>query len=231
MAFANTRWSLVLAAGEESKTALSDLITIYWYPLYAFARRRGVESHAAEDLVQGFFAVLIEKGYLRAADRERGRFRTFLLTAFRHYMSKEREKAAAQKRGGDRVHLSLDFESGEERYRLEPESDLTPERLFEREWALTLLEHVLSELEETAAHKGKGKLFAQLRPFLTSGSPAPSAADAADRLNMTSGAFQVALHRLKRQYRDALRAGIAETVQTPAVINDEIRRLMEAVAY
>jgi len=167
VAFANTRWSLVLAAGEESKTALSDLITIYWYPLYAFARRRGVESHAAEDLVQGFFAVLIEKGYLRAADRERGRFRTFLLTAFRHYMSKEREKAAAQKRGGDRVHLSLDFESGEERY----------------------------------------------------------------RLGMTSGAFQVALHRMKRRYRDALRAGIAETVETPADINDEIRRLMEAVAY
>jgi len=229
VAFQQTRWSLVLAAGEESRTALSSLISVYWYPLYAFARHRGADSHTAEDLVQGFFAVLIEKGYLRAADRERGRFRTFLLTAFRHYVSKERAKAGAQKRGGDRVHLSLDFEYGEERYRLEPESDLTPEKLYEREWALTLLDHVLAELGRFAIARGRGDLFAELSPFLTGGSPSPSAVDAADRLGMTPGAFKVALHRLRNRYRDALRNRIAETVETPADINAEIRHLMNAV--
>lgn len=229
MAFQQTRWSLVVAAGEESRTALSDLVTSYWYPLYAFARHQGAESHTAEDLVQGFFAVLIEKGYLRAADRERGRFRTFLLTAFRHYVSKERAKAGAQKRGGDRVHLSLDFEYGEERYRLEPSSDLTPEKLYEREWALTLLDHVLTDLEHAAIARGKADLFAELRPFLTGGSPTPSAVDAAERLGMTAGALQVALHRLKKRYRDALRAKIAETVESPDDVNAEIRHLMEVV--
>ncbi len=230
VAFATTRWSLVVAAGDDAPAALSDLIRIYWYPLYAFVRRGGASAEEAQDWVQGFFAALIEKHFLGKADPERGRFRTFLLTAFKRYVSKEREKAAAQKRGGGRIHLSLDFESGEERYRLEPPDDATPERLFERRWALALLERVLAGLQQDYGRRDQATSFAELKPFLAGGAPAPSKSEAAERLGLTPEAFRVALHRLKRRYRDALMAEILATVEDPADAKDEIRHLMDALA-
>lgn len=230
MAFQTTRWSLVVAAGEEAPSALSELAELYWYPLYAFARHLGRGEHEAQDLVQGFFALLLERGGLRAADPERGRFRTFLLTMFKRMMARVHEKERALKRGGGRPLLSLDFAWGEEKFRMEPAESLSPERLFERGWALTLLDKVLGELEAEYGRAGHSMLFAELRGFLAAGSQPPSQAEVADRLAMTSGALRVALHRLRARYRDLLRAEIAQTVADPADVNDEIRQLMNALA-
>jgi len=233
--FQTTRWSIVVAAaGEEGapaeREALESLCGAYWYPLYAFARRRGSDAHEAQDHVQGFFSVLLEKGYLRDADRERGRFRTFLIAAFRHFVSKEREKARALKRGGGRKRLSLDFERGEERYSLEPADDRTPEVVFERRWALTLLDRVLELLREEHRAAGRLDLFDALSPFLAGGSPLPTHRAAGEALGMSEGAVKVAVHRLRRKYRDTLRAEIARTVADPADVDAEIRHLMEALA-
>ena len=230
MAFATTRWSLVVEAGRDARPALSDLVAIYWYPLYAFARRRGAGVEDAQDLVQGFFAALIEKHFLLAADPERGRFRTFLLTAFKRYAAKEHEKAQAKKRGGDRVHLPLDFTTGEQRYRLEPADDATPERLYERRWALTLLEKVMSDLQADYGRRNESAQFTELRPFLTPGPDAEARQAAAGRLGLTDEAFRVALHRLRRRYRSRLEAEIRETVEGPAEVDGEIRDLMAALA-
>jgi RNA polymerase sigma-70 factor (ECF subfamily) len=186
-----------------------------------------VES--AQDLVQGFFAALIEKHFLLAADPERGRFRTFLLTAFKRYAAKEHEKAKAQKRGGDRVRLSLDFEVGERRYHAEPVDDVTPERLYERRWAVALLEKVLGDLQQEYGSRGKSALFVELRPFLVAGTPTASKAEAAARLGLSPEALRVALHRLRRRYRALLEGAILETLTDPADVTDEIRRLMEAL--
>ena len=230
MAFATTRWSLIVEAGQDAPSALSDLITIYWYPLYAFARRRGSRADEAQDLVQGFFAALIEKRFLQSADPERGRFRTFLLTAFKRYAAKEYEKSSAQKRGGDRVKLSLDFAVGEERYRLEPADDTTPERLYERRWALALLEKVLGDLEREYGRRDKSELFRELRPFLVAGTPDCAKTDVTERLGLTPEAFRVALHRMRKRYRVLLEAEILETLTNPAEMGDEIRHLMQALA-
>ncbi len=232
--FLTTQWSVVLAANEPdsavARGALEELCAAYWYPLYAFERRRGTSSHDAQDLVQEFFATLVEKGYLRDADRERGRFRTFLLTAFRNHTSKERAKAGAQKRGGDLTHLSLDFEDGERRYKSEPEDGLTPERVFERRWALTLLDLTLTRLEETMRADGKERVFTALRPFLAAGTLRPSYEDAAEAAGLTVSAVRSAIRRLRIAYRDALRDEIARTVPDGASVDDEIRHLMDAVA-
>jgi RNA polymerase sigma factor (sigma-70 family) len=234
--FETTHWSVVVAAGKtggpEAAVALATLCERYWSPLYAFVRRSGYDTHQARDLTQSFFAVLLEKGYVKDADRTRGRFRTFLLASVRHHLSKERDRERAQKRGGGRPVLSLDFEIGEESYRLEPVDDRTPERVFLRRYALTLLGTVLTRLED--AHHGKGKqkeaLFDSLAPFLGGGGPVPTQREVAERLGMTEGAVKVALHRLRRSYRQTLRAEIAETVADPAEVDDEIRELLEAVS-
>ena len=148
--FASTHWSVVLAAGQrespESNEALATLCRVYWYPLYAYARRRFDRSDEAQDLTQGFFAELLEKAYLQAVDPQRGKFRSFLLTAFKHYLVKERDRAAAQKRGGGRRFISLDFQIGESRYQLEPADHITPEIVYERRWAITLLDQALTQL-------------------------------------------------------------------------------------
>ncbi len=230
MAFKTTRWSLVIAAGAEAPSALSELAERYWYPLYAFARHQGRGESDAQDLVQTLFAVLLETGALRTADPERGRFRTFLLTVFKRMMAKEYEKERALKRGGGQTILSLDFERGEERFRLEPIDRLTPERLFERGWALTLLEKVLRDLEAEYGRDGHSALFTELRGFLVAGSLPPTQVEVAERLDMTPSAVRVALHRLRQRYRDRLRREIAHTVADPADIGDEIRHLMDALA-
>ena len=231
--FHTTRWTLVASAaegeGQDASEALAELCTAYWYPLYAFLRRRGSDEHEAADLVQGFFAELIEKDYVAQADRERGRFRGFLLVSLQHYASKQRAKERAQKRGGGRVHLPLDFEEGEQRYRLEPVDELTPEAIFERRWALTLLERTMERLAAYYAGGGpeKAERFETLKPCL-SGGAAPYR-DLGLRLGISETAVKVAVHRLRARYRDHLRQEIAETVFDPAEIDDEIRRLMEAL--
>ena len=232
--FATTRWSLVVAAGEgvspEGRAALETLCKDCWFPLYAFARRGGARPDDAQDLVQGFFAALLEKGYVRQADRERGRFRTFLLAAFRHHASNEREKERAAKRGGGATLLLLDLADGEDRYLAEPVDDRTPERVFEQRWALALLDRVLTELRTSYGDGPRGTVFEALRPLLIGGEPSSSLAEAASRLGMSEGAAKVALHRMRRRYRDLLRAVIAETVADPLEVDDEIRQLLQALA-
>ena len=229
MAFATTRWSLVIEAGRDAGSALADLVATYWYPLYAFARRRGTGADEAQDLVQGFFAALIEKRFLLAADPERGRFRTFLLTAFKRYAATEWERRRAHKRGGDRLHVSLDFEAGEARYRLEPTDDLTPERLYARRFALTLLQRVMDDLRREYGRREESERFEELCPYLPGGPPGDRAAAAA-RLGLTPEAFRVALHRLRGRYRRHLEAAIRETVADPADVAAEIRDLLDALA-
>ena len=227
--FRTTRWSVVLGAGRASGTALTDLCAAYWYPLYAYARRKGHAPDAAEDLTQGFFAELLEKNWVVAADREKGRFRAFLLTAFKRHIGHEREKAAALKRGGGRTRLSLDFEDGERRYSREPAHDLTPERIFDRRWALTLLGRVLDGLAADMEAEGKTSLFEALRPHLT-GEPAEETyREIARRLGLSEGGLKTAAHRLRARYRERLRGEISDTVSDPADVQDEIRALMEAL--
>ncbi len=232
--FLTTRWSMVVAAGDSDDSggpeALEDLCREYWFPLYAFERRRGTPPADAQDLVQSFFAEAIEKDYVKQANRERGRFRTFLIASFRHHASKEREKGRAQKRGGGRAPLPLDFADGESRVLLEPADDRTPERVFERRWALALLDRVMARLRAEEASAGRGDLFDGLRPYLA-GEGGPPHAETAARLGMSEGAVKVAVHRLRRRYRDALREAIAETVADAAEVDDEIRHLLAALAY
>jgi DNA-directed RNA polymerase specialized sigma24 family protein len=231
--FSVTRWSMVLAAGHRSsphsKQALESLCQTYWYPLYAYVRRRVPDVHEAQDLTQAFFASLLERDALQAADRERGRFRSFLLTAFKHFLADEWDKAKALKRGGGRRSIPLNLDSGESRYALEPVDELSPERLYEKQWALTFLDHVLSRLGEEFAAKGKETQFQALKPFLA-GQPEPGGFDVAARtLGISEAAAKVAAHRARRRYREILRAEIAETVAGPQEVDDEIRQLRAAL--
>jgi RNA polymerase sigma-70 factor (ECF subfamily) len=232
--FATTRWSLVVAAGEgltpEGRSALESLCRDCWFPLYAFARRGGAGPEEAQDLVQGFFAELLEKEFLRQADPARGRFRTFLLAAFRHHASKAREKERAQKRGGGARRFSLDVLDGERRYLAEPRDDHTPERLFERRWALAMLDRVLADLR--AAYEGGDRraVFEVLRPSLLAGEPGPAIDAAAATLSMSPSAVKMALHRLRRRYRDLLRARISETVADSSEVDDELRHLLASLS-
>lgn len=229
--FDTTRWSMVLAAADDdsgvARAALSELCEAYWYPLYAFARRRGAASAEAEDLTQGFFAMLLAKDYVRDADRTRGRFRTFLLAAFRHHCSKEFDKAKALKRGGGARVLSIDYAAGDARYALEPVENLTPEHLYAKRFALTILDRTLARVREAEAARGRSADFAVLQPFLAPGTGRPTYEEAAARLGLSDSALKSAVRRLRLRYRDALRAEIAETVPSAADVDAEIRELME----
>jgi RNA polymerase sigma-70 factor (ECF subfamily) len=232
--FHTTRWSLVLAAGQQasaaSHEALGALCQLYWYPLYAFARRQVSQAEEAQDLTQEFFARLLEKDYLRAADPERGKFRSFLLTAFKHFLAKERDRARAQKRGGGQQVLPLDFQAGEQRYSREPAHEVTAEKLFERRWALTLLDRVLARLRGEFEVAGKQTLFERLKGCLAGEkNPGGSYQELASDLQMTEGAVKVAVYRLRRRYQELLLEEIAQTVAAPEEIEDELRHLFEAV--
>lgn len=231
--FATTRWSIIVAAGgagsEQSQRALADLCQAYWYPLYVFARRRGSNAGDAQDLVQGFFAYLLEKGTLATADETRGRFRTFLLTVFQRYCSHERERAQAQKRGGGKVVIGFDAGDAEDRYRREPFHELTPERIYDRRFALTLLEAVFTRMGDDYADKGREELFERLKGTLT-GAAVETYGKIADDLGLTEAAVKIAAHRLRQQYKETLRSEIAQTVESADEIDDELRRLMESLA-
>ncbi len=230
--FATTHWSLVVAAGKrqepDGEAALAALCETYWYPLYAYLRRRGYDAPDAQDLTQGFFAKLLEKDYLDDADQQRGRFRSFLITALKRYVSKQREHASAQKRGGNRKRLSFDFEAGESHYRIEPSHDSTPDRIFDRRWALTVLDNSLTKLRQDYETSDKSRLFESLKVFLT-GEKGNSCKQVAEVHNMTEGAVKAAVHRLRKKYRELIRAEIAKTVADPGDIDDELRSLQAAL--
>jgi RNA polymerase sigma-70 factor (ECF subfamily) len=231
--FATTRWSLVLAAGRESsaesEAALATLCETYWYPLYAYVRRQGYDSAEAQDLTQGFFARLLEKKYVQQVQRERGRFRSFLLASLKHYIINEWDRSRAAKRGGGRKHLRVDFKAGESRYRLEPAGVETPESVFEKQWALALLEQVQEALRDEFRDAGKEDHFDRLSVYLTGETRSASYRELAAELGTTEGAVKVAVHRLRKRFRSRLREEIAQTVSSEADIDDEIRALFDAL--
>ncbi len=232
--FATTHWSLVLAAnGEDSAlgaSALERLCTTYWRPLYAYVRRRGYSAEDAEDLTQNFFRRLLEKDYLRLALKERGKFRTFLLTSLQRFLINEWARQRTVKRGGGQAPVSWDRESAEAFYLSERTEHLSPEIVFERRWAVSVLELVLSKLREEHARAGKGKLFEALKDLLWGDSESNSYSELASRVEMTEGALRTAMHRLRQRYRDLLRAEIAQTVTDPSEIDDELRQLFRALS-
>lgn len=232
--FALTHWSVVVAAaGSDSthaRTALEKLCRTYWQPIYAFVRRQGHSAHDAQDLTQEFFARLLEKKSLADVDRAKGRFRSFLLASLKHFLANEWDKARAEKRGGGRVLIPIDANAAESSCGVDPADGVTAEKIFERRWALTLLDQVLRRLREEHIHNGKEKLFEQLKVTLTEASRSVPYADIAMRLDMSEGAVKVAVHRLRQRYRELLRAEIAETVTSPGEVEEEIRALFSALA-
>ncbi len=218
------------ASSPEVRAAIEALCSAYWYPLYAFIRRRGHDPDAALDLVQGLFAHLVERDAFARADPRRGRFRTFLLAVCRNFLSDQGEQRQAQKRGGGLAIVSIDQSAAEGRYRVEPADTLTPDRLFERAWALALLERVLGQLRHEYTVAGKAALFERLEPTLAAGIDAEPLAAIAAALGATEGAVQVAAHRLRRRYRVLIRAEIGATVNDIAETDDEIRALFGALA-
>jgi RNA polymerase sigma-70 factor (ECF subfamily) len=214
----------------EARAALATLSESYWFPLYAFVRREGYSPDDAQDLIQAFFVRLLEKNYLAVADPERGRFRSFLLAALKHFLANQRKRGRAQKRGGGRAAISLDFPAAENRYRLEPADKLTPERLYEKRWALALLDRVLKRLRDELAAAGKPGRFDRLKQLLTGEPEADSYRQIAGELAMSEGAVKVAVHRLRRRYRELLEDEIAQTVAGPGELEEELRHLLSAVA-
>jgi RNA polymerase sigma factor (sigma-70 family) len=227
--FATTRWSVVISAGRDSspdsKRALESLCETYWYPLYAYVRRRVPDVNEAQDLTQAFFAELLEKNYVGSAVPDRGRFRAFLLTAFKHFLAKQWEKAKAQKRGGGRAPISLDFESADSNLRIEPSSGLTAEQCYDQQWAIALLGQILERLEVEFEQAGKAKLFDLLKGFIIGDHTGTTYAQVAESLNMTEAAARKSASRMRRRYGELLREEIAQTVAGPDEVDDEIRNL------
>lgn len=232
--FASTRWSIVLAAGRadrpDSRQALAELCQSYWYPLYAYVLRRINDPHEAQDLIQEFFSRLLEQNAFAIADPQRGRFRAFLLTSLRNFLTDQWNRTKARKRGGGQMRLSLNFESEKSLDALEPTDDQTPERLFDRQWAITLMDLVMTRLRDELVRAGKELHFEQLKGFLGGGRTGTSYAKVARELGISTGAAMVAAHRLRRRYRDLLREEIAQTVASPDEVDDEIRSLFTCLS-
>ena len=225
--FPTTRWTLVVAAGDprrkEARSALVSLCEGYWYPLYAYVRRRGYPADQAQDLTQDFFIRVIEGRYLDRADPEKGRFRSFILTSLKFFVADEADRQRAHKRGSGAVG-PLEFSSGEASYQREPAHDETPERIFERRWALSVLDRVVEKLRNEFVHHGRPEHFERLKVFLLGQSDAPYAALARE-MNTSEGALKVAIHRLRKRYRELFRLEIADTVADPAEVEAELRFL------
>ena len=225
--FPQTRWSVVLAARDDSDAprataALNEICQAYWFPLYVYIRRRGHSAHDAEDLTQGYMAALIERDYLSQADRHKGKLRSFLLTTLKHFLSDEYTKATALKRGGGAPQISFDAAAAEERYAMEPADEASPDRLFEKRWALTLLDNVLAGLRREYAQTGKEKLFDALQLFLAWNSGGDAYREVAARLDMKESAVRVAIFRLRRRYGEMLSAKVADTVTSEEDIAAEL---------
>jgi len=230
--FLTTHWSLVVQAADRgspaSAEALEALCRTYWLPLYLYVRRRAPNIDEAHDLTQEFFSRLLEKNYLAAAQPDRGRFRAFLLTAFKHFLANEWERARAQKRGGGKPAIPLDFRTGDSHHALEPAGGLTPEEAYDREWATTLLAAVIASLREEFTRDGKQAEFDLLKGFLTGEHAAETFAMAAQKLGRSEGAVKMSVQRLKARFRERLRDEIAQTVSGPDEIDAEIRDLFAA---
>lgn len=203
---------------------------IYWYPLYAYVRRRGYSREDAEDLTQGFFTRFLERNYLDGLSSEKGRFRAFLLASLKNFLANEWHKAHRQKRGGNLTALSLDWQSADSRYQIDLADSLTPDRIYDREWALALLEHVITRLRDECVADGKAQLFEELKPFLTADKSAVPYPHVAAQLGMAEGAVRVSVHRLRRRYRAVLRDEINQTLSDPAQLADEMQALLGAFA-
>jgi RNA polymerase sigma-70 factor (ECF subfamily) len=231
--FKSTHWSEVMAAcntnSPRAKEALERLCRTYWYPLYAYVRRKGNSADDAQDLTQEFFARLLSKNYLSVADRNRGRFRSFLLGSLEHFLAREWTRAHAQKRGGGGTVLSLDAMEAEDRYRLEPAHELRADRIFDRRWATTLLHQAMNQLREECAANQKAELFGKVEGLLSGEKGDASYADIAAALGTSEGAIKVAVHRLRQRYGELVRAEIAQTVATPAEADEELQYLFSVL--
>src|SRR6266478_605567 len=231
--FATTHWSVVVQAGEEesphTSEALAQLCNTYWYPLYVYVRRKGYAAHDAQDLTQEFFARLLARNYLGGVDRRKGKFRSFLLGALEHFLAKEWRRAHAQKRGGGQAVFSLDEVDAESRYLLEPAHDLTPEKIYDRRWATTILGDAMAELRKEYWARNQKELFAKLEGLLSGDGAPASYAKIAESLGMNEGALKVAVHRLRKRYGELIRSQIAQTVATPEEIDEELRYLFSVL--
>ena len=224
----------MVAAGRrhtpQSDHALEELCRSYWFPLYAYVRRRGHTKADAEDLTQAFFGRFLAKNYLEGLSAERGRFRAFLLAALKHFLANEWDKAQRQKRGGGVTHLSLDWQTADSKFQVAATNEPGPDQEFDREWALALLSKVIERLEAESIADGKAKLFEQLKVFLAAGKRETAQSEVAKSLGMEEGAVRVAVHRLRKRYRQLLRDEIANTLSDPAMVDEEMRALFGAFA-
>ena len=231
--FQTTKWTLVLQAGRgdgaQAQTALASLCEAYWYPLYEFVRRQGYSADQAADLVQGYFALLLEKGFLTKVDRAAGRFRSFLLSSLKHYLYNEYDKAHRLKRGADVPHVSIDGRVAEHRFSIEPADPRTPEDAYVRRWALTVIDRVLAALEAEQTSEEQQKRFHRLEDYLTGVEPKKPYAEAAADLGVSEAAVRVAVHRLRGRFGAVLRDEISNTVNRPEEVDSEIRFLVEAL--
>lgn len=231
--FATTHWSVVLQAGEErtaqGQAALETLCRTYWFPLFAFLRRKGHTEADAKDLTQQFFALLLERRDFQTVDARKGKFRTFLLTSLTHFLSNERDRAQAAKRGGGKIIISLDALPPEQFQRYEPATDLAPDKLFDQRWAMALLETAVARLQAEMATAGKADVFEQLKVFLTTEPREGEYAAAATRLGCASASVAVMVHRLRQRYRELVRAEVANTVSSPLEVEEEMRHLSAAL--
>lgn len=232
--FKTTRWTLVLNAAEEesprSREALEELCRTYWYPVYAFIRRRVHTTEDAQDLTQSYFTNLLEKGYLRQVKPTAGRFRSFLLASVKNFLANEYDRAKALKRGGDQPHFSLDAAEAERRFQVASESELNPEQTFERRWAIAVADQAMNLLGEDFAGRAKSVLFAAIKPLLAGSSQEPSYRESAEALGMSEGAFKVAVLRARRAYGDKLREVVRDTVTEPSEVENELRHLIQLLA-
>ncbi len=230
--FATTHWTVVLAAGRkrspQADRALEELCRTYWFPLYAYVRRRGHSKEDAEDLTQSFFARLLEKNSFAGLASEKGKFRAFLLASLKHFLANEWDKAHTQKRGGGSVPLSLDWQTADTQFQVADTQKPSPDRAFDREWAVALLEKVVDRLQAECAAEGKARLFGPLRAFLTAGPAESAPREVAASLGMDEGTVRVAVHRLRKRYRQLLRDEIANTLADPAMVDEEMRALFGA---
>ncbi|MBN2319305.1 MAG: sigma-70 family RNA polymerase sigma factor [Acidobacteria bacterium] len=231
--FNETHWTTVIAAGQKDSKAgdaLQKLCQVYWYPLYAFVRRQGHSRQDAEDLTQAFFAQLLARDDLATVDREKGRFRSFLLASMKHFLMNEWDKARAQKRGGGKQILSIDFEDSESKYSVEPTHNITPDKLYDRRWAMTVLDRVTARLREEMCAEGRREQFEQMKIFLAGGKGEIRYAKVAENLGISEISVKTAVHRLRKRYRRLLHAEIANTVETKQDVEQELRYLLAALA-
>ena len=230
--FATTRWTVVRAAGvqdsPQSAEALESLCRTYWIPLYGYVRRRGYAKEDAEDLTQGFFAKLLERQDIARLKQENGRFRSFLLAALKHYLSNERDRAGTLKRGGSITHFPLDWQSADTQFQIADAGQIPPDAAYDREWAVALLARVIDQLRDECIADGKAERFEKLKPYLTVGKGEIPYASAATALAMDEGAVRVAVHRLRKRYRELLRDEVAQTLSDPAMVDEELAVLLGA---